>query len=751
MSQRDAIPDTQPIGGSAADASGAKVAPWRLASQYRPAAGRGSAPPTSARRTTTRLAWALWALTLLLLIGYILLRLHWYALATIPGSVLPAAGVVPSLNTLPRLIADLFGLADVLAFATLGALIVARARERRIGWLYCAIGLAAAVDSFCGIYAIVALLVAPGTLPAGLAFAWIQTWDWLVVVGLLFVFVPLLYPTGRLLSRRWRPVAVCAIALIGGGAALVAVAPGPLGNQLLDFPVSVANPLGIATLDPVWRVIAPIAKLLFLLLTLLAAASLLLRLRVSRGNEREQLKWFAYVAAVGVTLLVMDNLLYSYLPRARVTLALEAAYNLAGPFILALLPLLTGLAILRYRLFDIDLLINRTLVYGTLTVSVIGVYVLIVGYLSALVGAGGNLLISLIATGVMALLFQPLRSWLQRGVNRLTYGQRDEPYAVVAQLGRQLEGALVPEAVLPSVVETVARALKLPYAAIALKRGDELHTEAVYGTPVESALTLPLFYQAETIGQLTLGPRQRGETFTPADRRLLEDLARQIGVAAHAVQLTADLQRSRERLVTTREEERRRLRRDLHDGLGSALTSLMLKLDATDTLLDRDLPAARALLAETRGQMQASITDIRRLVYDLRPPTLDEWGLVDALREQVAHSALDDLQVTIEAPDKLPPLSAAVEVAVYRIALEALANVVKHAQATTCAIRLSQSEGALVVEVEDDGVGRPAGTPAGVGMMAMRERAAELGGSCVTEDVSPQGTRVRASIPLALQ
>ena len=204
---------------------------------------------------------------------------------------------------------------------------------------------------------------------------------------------------------------------------------------------------------------------------------------------------------------------------------------------------------------------------------------------------------------------------------------------------------------LPAIIETVAQALKLPYAAIALKRDDELHTEAVYGTPVDAALTLPLVYQAETIGQLTLGPRQRGETFTPADRRLLEDLARQIGVAAHAVQLTADLQRSRERLVTTREEERRRLRRDLHDGLGSALTSLMFKLDATDTLLDRDLPAARSLLAETRGQMQASITDIRRLVYDLRPPTLDEWGLVDALREQVAHSALDDLQVTIEAPD----------------------------------------------------------------------------------------------------
>jgi two-component system, NarL family, sensor kinase len=732
MIQRDAIPDT-PLLTASADGSSRAL-------------GRASA-----HRAAAWLAWGVWALSLLLLIGDVPLRLYWYARVTTPGSAVPFAAVAPSLNTLPRLISDLFGVGVILAFTTLGALIVTRARERRIGWLYCAIGLAAMADGFCGTYAIVALLVAPGSLPAGLAFAWIQSWTWVVVLCLLFVFLPLLYPTGRPLSRRWRPVAVCASGLLGGGSFLAAVHPWRLGNNLQDFPVSIANPLGIAALGSAVAVIAPIAMLLLLLLSLLAATSLLLRLRHARGEEREQLKWFAYIAALVVVAWVTDNLLTMYFPREAATRAFDSVFTLVGPLPLASLPLLTGLAILRYRLFDIDLLINRTLVYGALTAVVVGLYALIVGGVSTFFGAGGNLLISLIATGVVALLFQPLRGWLQRCVNRLTYGQRDEPYVVVAQLGRRLEGALVPEAVLPSVVETVARALKLPYAAIALKRGDELHTEAVYGTPVESALTLPLFYQAETIGQLTLGPRQRGETFTPADRRLLEDLARQIGVAAHAVQLTADLQRSRERLVTTREEERRRLRRDLHDGLGSALTSLMLKLDATDTLLDCDLPAARALLAETRGQMQASITDIRRLVYDLRPPTLDEWGLVDALREQVAHSALDDLQVTIKAPDRLPPLSAAVEVAVYRIALEALANVVKHAHATACAIRLSQSEGALVVEVEDDGVGRPAGTPTGVGMMAMRERAAELGGSCVTEDVSPQGTRVRASIPLAFQ
>ncbi len=200
--------------------------------------------------------------------------------------------------------------------------------------------------------------------------------------------------------------------------------------------------------------------------------------------------------------------------------------------------------------------------------------------------------------------------------------------------------------------------------------------------------------------------------------------------------------------MTAREEERRRLRRDLHDGLGAALTSLMFKLDATDTLLDRDLQAARTLLGEVRSQMQTSITDIRRLIYNLRPPTLDEWGLVAALREHIAQYALGEVRVTLDAPETLPPLAAAVEVAVYRITLEALANVVKHAKATTCAIRLALVDDTLTVEVQDDGVGRPVDAHAGVGTLAMRERAAELGGVCVIEDVLPHGTRVSASIPL---
>jgi len=309
--------------------------------------------------------------------------------------------------------------------------------------------------------------------------------------------------------------------------------------------------------------------------------------------------------------------------------------------------------------------------------------------------------------------------------------------------------------VLPAIVETVAQALKLPYVAITLQQDGALVIAASYGSAKDELMRLPLSYQSILIGELVLAPRGPGESFTPADRALLSDLARQAGIATHAVRLTTDLQRltgelqqSRTQLVTTREEERRRLRRDLHDGLGSRLTSVTFQLDAACNLLDRDPQAVRTLLMELKGQMQTSIADIRRLVYNLRPPILDEWGLVAALREQVAQYQLNQVQVTVDAPESLPALPAAVEVAAYRIALEALANVIRHARASSCAIRLDVIDEVLIVEIQDNGSGLPPDYCAGVGISAMRERAAELSGSCVIENVATGGTRVYARLPL---
>jgi signal transduction histidine kinase len=404
---------------------------------------------------------------------------------------------------------------------------------------------------------------------------------------------------------------------------------------------------------------------------------------------------------------------------------------------------------LHSHLSDVRLLINRTLVYGTLTALVVGIYVAVVGYLGLwFEEETGNLAISLFATGLIALLVQPLRTYLQRGVNRLMYGERDDPYAVLSRLGQRLEAALAPEAVLPSIVDTVAQALKLPYMAIALKQDEEMVVTAVYGSPVNDTLILPLVYRGETIGQLLLAPRRPGESLTTADRRLLQSIAQHAGVAAHAVRLTADLQRSRERLVMAREEERRRLQRDLHDDLGAVLASLPLKLDAALNLFRHDPTQASALLLELKTQTQATIVDIRRLVYDLRPLALDQLGLVATIRQHAAaYHQVNGPRIALEAPDQLPPLPAAVEVAAYRIVQEALTNVATHASAQTCLVRLWLDHG-LCLEIRDDGVGLPKDSHIGVGLVSMRERAAELGGSCVIEPVPSGGTRVMVRLPL---
>jgi len=475
---------------------------------------------------------------------------------------------------------------------------------------------------------------------------------------------------------------------------------------------------------------------------------------VSNPVQRQQTKWVVFGVTTALVVLMAGVLFYLLFP----TLSQSGSrysffFGTAIPLVLLAIPLSIGIAILRYRLWDIDVIINRTLVYAALSACVIGLYVLVVVGLGSLLQAQGNLLLSLLATGLIAILFQPLRQRLQQAVNRLLYGERDTPYRVISRLGQRLGATLAPDQVLPTIVETVAQVLKLPYVAITLKQEGEFVRAASYGVSRESLTHLPLVYQNEQIGELVLAPRAPGEPFTPADRALLDDLARQTGIAVHAVRLTSDLQRmaadvqrSREQLVTAREEERRRLRRDLHDGLGPALATITVKAEAARDAIAAEPAQAIDLLEELIGQAQAAITDIRRLVYNLRPPALDDLGLVAAIRAQAMHYERTSLRVSIEASEPLPELPAAVEVAAYRIVQEALTNVVRHANARSCLIRLA-FDGMLHLEVTDDGCGIPVDRQAGVGLRSMQERAVEVGGSCVVEVLPSKGTRVQASMP----
>jgi len=478
--------------------------------------------------------------------------------------------------------------------------------------------------------------------------------------------------------------------------------------------------------------------------------------RSSSAAERQQsrvLVWALSLAFGAALLLGAFSLIPTTVNRGAGTLAIEemkAFVFLVFPPLFVVIPITLFVVLVRYRLWDMDRVINRTLVFSALTSGVAALYVLVVGTANLLIfGTRGNWLVSILAVGIIAVLFHPLRVRLQRGVNRLMYGERDNPYAVLARLGQRLEATLAPDAVLETIVETIAQALKLPYVAVALKQEDEFAEAAAVGSPVKGdyMLCLPLVYQGELVGELHLAPRGAGETFTSADRRLLEDLARQAEVAVHAVRLTADLQRARERLVTAREEERRRLRRDLHDGLGPQLASQTLALDAASRLLERDPRGAAALLNDLKAQSRSSIADIRRLVYNLRPPALDDLGLVPAVRELAEQYAHTGVTITVEASEPMPSLPAAVEVACYRIVQEALTNVVRHAGARRCEVHMDV-EDTLCMEIRDDGSGLPTNPRSGVGLRSMRERAEELGGSCIISATHGGGTSVRAQLPL---
>lgn len=471
--------------------------------------------------------------------------------------------------------------------------------------------------------------------------------------------------------------------------------------------------------------------------------------RASSPAQRQQTKWVVFGSAVA---LLGFSLAFALVTLVPATISGPLGWTILRTLIygfILLIPLSIGVAILRYRLWDIDIVINRTLVYSSLTAIVAGLYVLVVGGIGALFRAEGNLLLSLVGAGFVSILFAPLRERLQRGVNRLMYGEREEPYSVLSRLGRRLDAALAPDAVLPTIVGTVKDALRFPYAAITLGHGEGSTLVASGSAPRDEPVRVPLLYQGEQVGDLLLAPRGGERGFGPADRQLLDDLARNAGVALHAVRLTVDLQRSREQLVTTREEERCRLRRDLHDGLGPVLAGVGLQVGAIRNLLRHDPDAADKLLIELGGEAGAAVDEVRRLVYALRPPALDGLGLAGAIRARVSQYGRDTLQVRVDAPQLLLTLPAAVEVAAYRIVQEALANVVQHAHASACLVRIALDDDALVVEITDDGIGMPRERKTGVGLHSMSERAEELSGRCVFESVPTGGLRVRAELPLS--
>jgi signal transduction histidine kinase len=637
--------------------------------------------------------------------------------------------------------------AGSLAFAVLSVLILLYRPENRIGWLsgWIALGMSVSVMAFTGIPCGVAVTPPLPGLPIA---AWaLYSFSAFPVILPLFILLPLIFPTGHFLSARWAKAAAVGVLLLFLTALATSVAPDLRQDNAYGYSVALDNPFGAVDLPVWWRSTVRVATVLVAcLLSLMAIAAMIVRLRRARGDERQQMKWLAYFVATAVAfqILVFELPGGLFYPEIFHTFW----YDLIIGIVMLGFPTTIGVAIFKYRLYDIDILINRTLVYGALTLTVVGIYVLIVAGASWLFHNENNLAASLVATGVIAVIFQPLRARLQRGVNRLLYGERDDPAGVLTRLTSRLESTGSDDPLLVVLVETVASSLKLPYVALWLARDDDLTLAAETGALPPQVEMMPLLHQQERVGELVVAPRSPGEALSNDDRQLLAAIARLTATTARTIQLTDQVQEARVRTVSAREEERRRLRRDLHDGLGPVLASQGLKLAAARQLL-RDKPdVAERLLDDVIRQGENTVTEVRRLVYALRPPTLDELGLVEAIREHVdVVGATAGVQFTVDAPPTLPEIPAAIEAAAFRVVQEALNNVIRHAQARCCTITLV-SDASLHILIEDDGVGLPAARQNGVGLHSMRERAKEVGGECVIENGVLRGVTVRAALPL---
>jgi signal transduction histidine kinase len=622
------------------------------------------------------------------------------------------------------------------ALAVPGALLLKRIPTHPVAWILAVTGLHWSLDGLASSWLAYATLTDPALPGAEFAF-----WAYQRLGASLLLALPLVllfYPDGRLPApRRWRTAALASLATTSLFPLMLLVVPSDIAQEqtgeALPAPLATLN-LDLTTVPlpaGFWQPAFAISLALVPLSLLVPFAVVVRRYRAATGAARTRMRWLLWAAAVDV--LVMLS-----------TLVLTDAFTSPG---LTAAVCLTGIAIaigiVRPDAANIDELLGGTLRYGTLAIAVVAVDALVLSVTSAVAERDAAVLALLLVAAV----YGPLRSRLWRLARRVLFGRRDDRYGVVASLAEQLERSPAPEDQLLAVARTVAEAFRAPFVAVEVDRDGSASLVASYGTRPPQTQVLPITYRGEAVGRLVLGRPGRLRALSARDERLLGDVVRQAAAAARATHLAAELQHSRHQIVTAREEERRRLRRDLHDGLGPSLGAVALRIDAARNVLGKDPARGDEMLVRAREDARAALADVRRLVHDLRPPALDDVGLLGAVRQQAARVSTG-LTVRVDGGAGLDRLPAAVEVAAYRIVSEALANVVKHASASACTVLLTVTDGGLVVEVTDDGAGIRPETPAGVGLVSIRERVAELGGDCRIECPGEHGTVVRAVLPM---
>ena len=604
----------------------------------------------------------------------------------------------------------------------LPGLVIARYRsDNRVGWLLIAAGVGF-LTSAAG-YALLAWLAEPGSrTPLWRVIADLTSIGWPLAVSVFVPLAVLLFPNGHLPGRGWRWV--LPVALLGGLGAIAAFSLGPADTT---SPIGVQGYLRWPALDGI-EGMEDNAPLPVLVVYMAGVVSLAVRYRRGDPTTRRQLLWVLLAALLMVTAMIVDALL-----------GLE---SWLGILVIALPPIAIAIAIVAHQLFDIQLVVSRFVLYLLLTVLAVGTYVAVVALGERTLSERLPLGPPVIAAVLIALAFNPARAWLQERIDRLFYGSGRDPARAIAEIGARIGQVGVGQpGSLDQVLASLCSSLRLPGAQLLVADG----IIATYGQAPEQCHRIPLELGGEVVGALVVSPRRGESRLGARDRRLLEQLGTSLAVTVQAVQYAEELQSAREALVGAREEERRRLHHDLHDGLGPVLAGVQLTADAARRTVQTDPEAAAALMDDVRRQSTTAIAEVRRLARGMRPPTLDSLGLVSALEQQAA--TLAPLEVIVQCRSPLPDLPPAVDVAVYRIATEALTNIVRHAPSATCAtVALGSAAGSLTVSITDNaGNGQRPWEP-GVGLVSMRKRALEVGG---TFDAGPhhEGGRVFATLP----
>jgi signal transduction histidine kinase len=676
-------------------------------------------------------------------------RLIAVGLLTVTGILLAAATLL-LVRTLDRP-ANVFafrGAVEVLtlAFSMMGGLLALRRPENPIGWIFLAAALLSGIQGLAQEYTVFAL--AEGNIRGARIGNWIDGLIWVPITGSIAIFVTLLFPTGRLPSRRWRWVP-----WIGACAILVFT---------VAFTVSTDNQVGLR--NPFFELspdaVGPLFGLgsgLYLIGVLAALASFVVRFRRSRGDERQQLRWFA--AAVGVaafflTLSVISQFLVPNLEGFTRAAAVMTILSFAS------IPVATGVAVLKYRLYDIDIVINRAVVVGALGVFITAVYVGIVVGVGTLVGRGGGIVLPGVAAAVVAVAFQPARRRAQHLANRLVYGERATPFEVLTAFSERVSGTYAAEDVLPRMARILGEGTGAARAEVWLRAGETLRRAASWPEEAgpttvplrdgelpdlpEAERAVPVRDQGRLLGALTL-TKGRGESVTPAEDRLLANLASQAGLVLRNVQLVEDLRASRQRIVAAQDEERRRLERNIHDGAQQQLVALSVKARLLRSMARKDPAKVEELAAQLQAESADALDNLRDLARGIYPPLLADKGLAAALEAQ-ARKVPFPVQVEPNGVGRYP---AEAEATAYFCVLEALQNAAKYAHASSATVRLGQEDGDLVFVVTDDGRGfDPETTPRGSGLQNMADRLEALGGSVGIESKPGRGTTVTGRLPV---